>query len=94
MSRVEGVEQAHQIKEFLSPKRGSTGCHDIGRVLGDQIRPSCGDGMQMVRTVSEDSSVVVPVQAAQDEVEFLAKQRVERMGHPKRSSLDGPNRRS
>jgi hypothetical protein len=35
---------------------------------------------------------VVPVQAAQDQVEFPTKQRVERMGHPKRSSLDGSKR--
>jgi hypothetical protein len=84
----------HQIKQLLRPKRGPPGGHDVERIVGNEIGPVRRNGAQTARTVMEPGPVLAPVLAMHDQIEFLSKQRMMRMRHPERSTLNVTMRRS
>ena len=94
ISGSECADEASQIEKLLSPKRSPTGGNDIERVLRDEIRPGRRNGAQTALTAPKECTVLVPVLATHDQVELLPEERVVRVGNPKKSSLDGPKRRS
>ena len=87
-------DQLHQFKKFLSPKRGPPRGHDVERIVGNEVGPARRNGAQTARTVMEPSPVLAPVLASHDQIEFLAEQRMVRVRHPKRSTLNVTMRRS
>jgi len=84
----------HQFKQFLSPKRGPSGGHDIERIVGNEVGPVRGNRAQTARTVMEPDPVLAPVLATHDQIEFLPEPRMVRMRHPKGSTLNVTMRRS
>ena len=87
-------DQMRQFKQFLSPKRGPSGGHDIERIVGNEVGPVRGNRAQTARTVMEPGPVLAPVLATHDQIEFLRVQRVMRVRHPERSALNVTMRRS
>jgi hypothetical protein len=87
-------DQMHQFKQFLSPKRGPSGGHDVERVVGNEVGPAPRNGAQTASTVMEPGPVLAPVLATHDQIEFLAEQRMVRVRHPKRSTFNVTMRRS
>ena len=83
-----------QIKQFLSPKRGPSGGHDVERIVGNEVGPARRNGAQTASTVMEPSPVLAPVLATHDQIEFLAEQRMVRVCYPERSTLNVTMRRS
>lgn len=77
-----------QVEQFLSPKRGPSSGHDIERIVGNQIGPSRRNGTQTASTVMEPGSVLAPVLPTHYQIEFLTEQRMMRVRHPKRSTLN------
>jgi len=84
----------HQFKQFLSPKRGPSGGHDIERIVGNEVGPVRRNRAQTTRTVMEPRPVLAPVLATHDQIEFLAEQRMVWVCYPKRSTLNVTMRRS
>ena len=83
-----------QCKQFLSPKRGPSGGHDVERIVGNEIGPARRNRAQTAGTVMEPGPVLAPVLATHDQIEFLAEQRMVRVRHPKKSTLNVTMRRS
>jgi hypothetical protein len=81
-------DQMRQFKQFLSPKRGPPSGHDVERVVGNEVGPTRRNGAQTASTAMEPSPVLAPVLASHDQIEFLAEQRMVRVRHPKRSTLN------
>ena len=84
----------HQFKQFLSPKRGPSGGNNIERIVGNEVGPVRRNGAQTARTVVKPGPVLAPVLATHHQIEFLSKQRMVWMRHPKRSTLNVTRRRS
>jgi hypothetical protein len=87
-------DQLHQFKQLLSPKRGPSGGYDIERIVGNEVGPTRWNGAQTASAVVEPGPVLAPVLASHDQIEFLTEQRMVRVRHPKRSTLNVTMRRS
>ena len=83
-----------EIEEFLHPKRGAPGGHDVEWIFGYEVSPVRRQRAQAASAVMEPSPVLTPVLASHDQIEFLAEQRVVRVRHPKRSTFNVTMRRS
>lgn len=81
-------DQLHQFKQLLSPKRGLPRGHDVERIASNEVGPAPGNGAQSASTVVEPDPVLAPVLATHNQIEFLAEQRMVRVRHPKRSTLN------
>jgi len=83
-----------QIEEFLDPKRGAPGGHNVERIFGDKIGPVRRQRAQAARAVMEPGPVLMPVLATHDQIKLLADQRMVRVRYPERSALNVTMRRS
>ena len=81
-------DQVRQFKQFLSPKRGPPCGHDVEGIVGNETGPARRNGAQTASTVMEPGPVLAPVLAAHDQIKFLAEQRMMRVRHSKRSTLN------
>ena len=77
-----------QIEEFLDPKRGAPGGHNVERIFGDKVGPVRRQRAQAASAVVEPGPVFMPVLATHDQIKFLAEQWMVRVGYPERSALN------
>ena len=77
-----------------APQRRSPGRDDVEWIVGNEIGPVRRHGAQAAHAVMKPGPVLAPVLPPHDQVEHLTEQRVVRMRHPKRSSLNVSMRRS
>jgi hypothetical protein len=84
---LDGLDQLHQLEEFLGPERGTSPRHGIERVLGDHVGPDRRHRVRTTCRVVEKDPVFAPVARTLDQIELLAEQRMVGMGDAKRLSL-------
>jgi len=81
--RLDQITERHQV---IDPERAPTGGHRDEHVLRDRIGPPGWQrAHRAVRAVEEDP-VLAPRLTQSHEHELLTRPRMERMGHPHRSS--------
>jgi len=83
-----------QIEEFLQPKRGAPGGHDVEGIFGYEVSPVRRQRAQAAGAVMEPGPVLTPVLAPHDEIKFLADQGVVRVCDAEASLLNVAMRRS
>jgi len=87
-SWLEHPDQVREIEEFLQPKRGAPGGHDVEWIFGYEVSPVRRQRAQAASAVMEPSPVLTPVLAPHDQIKFLADQGVVRVCYAETSSLN------
>jgi hypothetical protein len=83
-----------QLEKLLSPHRRPSIGNDVEGIVSNEIGPVRRHGAQTAGAVMEPCPVLAPVLASHDQVEQLTEQRMVRVRHPKRSTLNVTMRRS
>jgi len=73
------LNQCDDLHEIVGSEEGSTRGYDDERIVGNDVRPPCRNGLQAAMAVREVHPIFVPTLAAVEENETLTVQRMKRV---------------